>query len=369
MAMFEHRLGAQNGLSARLVSRPGRTEQLAEVLVFLFLTVPSMALSFYLVYSPLPHAGFALTAVMIMLRDLGLVALISYFLWRNGEPMSRIGWRWDNAVREVLLGVVLFAPFFCFNLWIATLFRHLGLSQAPPGSEAFLEPHGPGQLALAVVLVAVVAVTEETIFRGYLLLRLSAVSRSVVFAVVISSLVFSIGHGYEGAAGVATVSLMGVIFALIYVWRGSLGAPMTMHFLQDFVVIVVFSALAAGPAKTSSADGPDKAASIRGPTPIAGGCRFAERDAGTLLLGAGLAIRSRTPTENISTLRLPGDPPQQAENPYVIRDRIAARALHFCVLQAGYRLHPSRRTADVRALRSTRTGRLQVIAVKEQNDE
>ncbi len=54
-----------------------------------------------------------------------------------------------------------------------------------------------------------------------------------------SSVIFSLGHGYEGAAGVITVFYMGLIFALIYLWRGSLVAPVIMHFLQDFTGILI----------------------------------------------------------------------------------------------------------------------------------
>ncbi|MCH5374397.1 MAG: CPBP family intramembrane metalloprotease [Planctomycetes bacterium] len=222
----------------------GRNVQLAELLVFLSLTVPSMAISLFLAYRPPSQTGFVLAAVMLMLRDISLTALLFYFLWRNGEPISRIGWRSGNIRREVALGVILFVPFLFFNAGVERLFSGLGLSQTSPGAEAFLKPHGLAQFVLATALVAVVAVTEETIFRGYLLLRLTALSRSVVLAVVLSSLIFSIGHGYEGMAGVATVGVMGMVFAGIYLWRGSLLAPMTMHFLQDFLVIVVLGALA-----------------------------------------------------------------------------------------------------------------------------
>jgi membrane protease YdiL (CAAX protease family) len=51
--------------------------------------------------------------------------------------------------------------------------------------------------------------------------------------------IFSLGHGYEGSAGVITVGFMGLVFALVYLWRGSLVAPMVMHFLQDFIGIVL----------------------------------------------------------------------------------------------------------------------------------
>jgi membrane protease YdiL (CAAX protease family) len=96
---------------------------------------------------------------------------------------------------------------------------------------------GITEVIIATVLVIVVAFSEETIFRGYLMLRFRGATTSAVWAVVLSSFVFSLGHGYEGSAGVVTVGVMGAIFAIVYLWRGSLAAPMTMHFLQDFISI------------------------------------------------------------------------------------------------------------------------------------
>lgn len=94
------------------------------------------------------------------------------------------------------------------------------------------------EFLLATVLVMVVALTEETIFRGYLLLRFKSIMASTA-AVLTSAVIFSLGHGYEGSAGVITVGVMGVVFALIYVWRQNLVAPVVMHFLQDFIGIVL----------------------------------------------------------------------------------------------------------------------------------
>jgi uncharacterized protein len=82
-------------------------------------------------------------------------------------------------------------------------------------------------------------VTEETIFRGYLLLRFSAISRSRSFAIGLSTIVFAMGHAYEGQVGVAAVALLGFVFAVIYLRTGSLVAPIVMHFLQDFIAVVV----------------------------------------------------------------------------------------------------------------------------------
>ncbi len=108
---------------------------------------------------------------------------------------------------------------------------------------SFLTARDLPQIFLALALVSVVAVSEETIFRGYLLLRFGATMRSMSMAVICSSLVFALGHGYEGTAGLATVGVMGIVLALVYLWRQSLVAPMVIHFLQDFVGIVVVSVL------------------------------------------------------------------------------------------------------------------------------
>jgi membrane protease YdiL (CAAX protease family) len=89
-------------------------------------------------------------------------------------------------------------------------------------------------------------VSEETIFRGYLILRFEAVTASPLGAAVLSSLVFSVGHGYEGSAGLITIGTMGFAFALIYLWRQSLVAPIVMHFLQDFIGLVIVPLLSKG---------------------------------------------------------------------------------------------------------------------------
>ena len=64
---------------------------------------------------------------------------------------------------------------------------------------------------------------------------------------VLSAVVFALGHGYQGSAGAITVGAMGLAFALVYVWRRSLVAPVVMHFLQNFTVLVLLPALGVSP--------------------------------------------------------------------------------------------------------------------------
>jgi membrane protease YdiL (CAAX protease family) len=212
-------------------------EQTVEVAVFLFLIIPSMVISLFA--TQLGNLSFTITAISTIFRDLGLVALILFFLWRNGESIQHLGWTLRNFWGEVLVGFVLFVPTFFFAGLVEQLLRSAGLSAPMAPQPSFLTPSGTLQFVLAAILVLVVAVAEETIFRGYLSLRFHAISGSTLAAILLTSFVFALGHGYEGEAGVITVGVVGLILALVYVWRGSLVAPMTMHFLQDFLGIVL----------------------------------------------------------------------------------------------------------------------------------
>ncbi|MGE5297392.1 MAG: lysostaphin resistance A-like protein [Solirubrobacterales bacterium] len=214
-----------------------RREALFEVSVFLFLIVPSMALSFFVTRQG--KVSFAFTAVSAILRDLALVCLIVFFAWRNDEPLSVLGWRYKHFGRNIALGVLLYLPLAYVIGVLEQLLTAAGLSQPSVPGPTFFDIQGRWEILLAVVLVVVVAISEETIFRGYLILRLRTVTGSTAAAVVLSSAIFALGHGYEGTLGVVTIGVMGLLFSLAYLWRRSLVVPVALHFIQDFIAIIV----------------------------------------------------------------------------------------------------------------------------------
>jgi membrane protease YdiL (CAAX protease family) len=218
-------------------SPPNRREQILEVSVFLFLIVPSMLFSFLAIKQG--TVSFALSAFSTILRDLALLFLILFFLWRNRERLLSLGWTFRNGWREILLGIVLFVPIFYGVDYLDQFLQSIGFSAPPPQQPSFTTPLGEGGYILAFIMVVVVAITEETIFRGYLILRFKSIWASVGTAAVLSSVIFSLGHGYEGTSGVVAIGTLGLVLAIIYIWRKSIVAPMVIHFLQDFLAIVL----------------------------------------------------------------------------------------------------------------------------------
>ena len=214
---------------------------LFEVSVFLFLIVPSIIISFFA--SGSEGMSFPVTAFSLIFRDIALTSLIVFFLWRNGEPLTLIGWHFNGLLKDAAIGAGLSVPVMIGIPLMEKAFQHLGLSSDISQLPQFLSAKGPLQILLAGLLVIVVAVTEETIFRGYLTLRFNALTTSLASSVIITSGIFSLAHGYEGSASVGTIGVLGIILTLIYIWRKSLIAPMVIHFFIDFFPLVLMPLL------------------------------------------------------------------------------------------------------------------------------
>ena len=217
------------------VSRPAvttRRVQVIELFVFLLILLPLMALSAVAVRPE--GLGFATVAVAVIAHDLALLSLVLFFVWRNGEGFAVLGWSRTHVAREIGIGLALFLPVFLAVAGLERLLRHAGLS-APEALPKYLVPAPGMEYLLALVFLVVVAVTEETIFRGYLWLRFRSLTGSAIAALLLSVSIFALGHGYQGPVGIIAVGVLGLVYALIYIWRGSLVAPMVMHFVQTAI--------------------------------------------------------------------------------------------------------------------------------------
>jgi len=242
--------GAAGPHDARAEAPPSPTQaaQIVELAIFLLLLMPQLVLALFVPVEMATPIDFPSVASAIILRDVALVALVAFFLWMSGEargerPFACLGWDLRDASKEMAIGVALFLPMTLSAAIVDALLRAAGL-EGPSTPAPIFAPEGALEIALAVLLVVVVAIAEETIFRGYLIHRFHRLSGSLPLAITASSLLFAIGHGYQGPSGVIVVGVIGFLLALVYVWRKTLVAVTTMHFLQNFIGIVLAPALA-----------------------------------------------------------------------------------------------------------------------------
>jgi len=91
------------------------------------------------------------------------------------------------------------------------------------------------RLAFFAVVVTV-AICEEWIYRGFAQRVFQDWSGGMILAGIAgSAILFALAHLYQGVRGVFTTLIVGILFALIRAWTGSLAAPLLAHFTTDIV--------------------------------------------------------------------------------------------------------------------------------------
>ncbi|HEY4711048.1 MAG TPA: type II CAAX endopeptidase family protein [Candidatus Acidoferrales bacterium] len=89
------------------------------------------------------------------------------------------------------------------------------------------------RLAFFAVVITV-AVCEELIFRGFIQRVFEDWSGGLVLAGILGSAgIFAVAHLYQGRRGLITTFVVGLLFAAIRAWTGSLLAPLIAHFVAD----------------------------------------------------------------------------------------------------------------------------------------
>jgi membrane protease YdiL (CAAX protease family) len=178
-----------------------------------------------------------------------LTAYVWWGLARAGRSMRElIGGRW-RRVEDFLLDIAIAA-----GTWIGALMVlavaaiAMGMNQTGNLDEArqqigFLAPQSSLEVILWIALSATAGFCEEVLFRGYFQMQFTRLLRSRWFALVVVSILFGLGHGYEGAQRMVLIALLGFAFGLMSLLRKSLRPAMMAHTLQDTISGLLLRAL------------------------------------------------------------------------------------------------------------------------------
>jgi uncharacterized protein len=93
-------------------------------------------------------------------------------------------------------------------------------------------PHDSRELRLWNALAVTAGVCEEVLYRGYLF-AYAAHLLPLPWALAASSVLFGLGHLYQGPRGVLATTGVGALFGIVYVLSGSLYLGMAAHALID----------------------------------------------------------------------------------------------------------------------------------------
>jgi hypothetical protein len=135
-------------------------------------------------------------------------------------------------MKDFALGAGLWA------VWIGLQNPHL-LGSGTNAAQGLL-PKGILESLAWIPLALSAGFCEELAFRGYLQKQFQAITGSAGWAVLLQAIVFGVGHLYEGVGPVGRITLFGVLFGILAVWRKSLRPGMIAHAWSDIFGVIIF---------------------------------------------------------------------------------------------------------------------------------
>ena len=204
----------------------GRTVLFAFVGLVIFLALPGLRLQRLFVAS----AVGARIGREIVWAGIGALVLI-WTVRIERLPLSSIGfrppgrdtWLWGVATTLVLLASVIFT--------FAVIAPATGLSQNMTATADLVRV----PLWLLFLTPIVAGITEELIYRGYAIERLTLLTGRRWLAAVLAGSVFLLSHWAWGALQMIVVAIGTIILVGLYLWRRDLLCCIIAHVATDLV--------------------------------------------------------------------------------------------------------------------------------------
>ena len=180
----------------------------------------------------LPDGSLNLTfiAVLSLIDAIVLIGLILFFMRAHGESPRDLFFGRRPIGVEARLGLPLsfaaLAIAFAAILLIHQFAPWLRTEETNPLQDLLTTPRGAA--VMAVVLVVAGGIREE-VQRAFLLRRFEQWLGGPLVGVIVASIVFGAGHVIQGVDVAIVTGLLGMFWAVVYLRRRSIVAPVVSH--------------------------------------------------------------------------------------------------------------------------------------------
>lgn len=175
----------------------------------------------------LPDVPILWVNILIQLI-LGIVLVVAFRKWVDRSTIKSLGLPLQQYAREAMIGLIsgiFLCHFIAVVLWLMQLLEWM------PSDISFLS------LLPSFLLMALVAFTEELVFRGYLLNNLmqSTNERTALFA---SAFMFAAAHSFNpefNLTAFLNILLAGLLLGINYIFTRNLWFGILLHLSWNFV--------------------------------------------------------------------------------------------------------------------------------------
>lgn len=221
---------AQQPLRSEALGEERRKRILLELgMVLTVVWLPWVAAGIWNLFAPFPAASLAGVS-WYSIQGAGILTLLFYLAWLDGDWRRRLGLQRPRIVGEILWGLGVWvgmnvAHFLAFRITTVLGFEPQDLRR----------DFEPAALWIAPLSFFLWALVEEVFYRAYLWNRLTELTRRPVLSIAISAVLFSAAHVYPLDASLGLLfagALLGWIFAV----RRSLWSLVLAHWLYNLVI-------------------------------------------------------------------------------------------------------------------------------------
>lgn len=192
--------------------------------------------------------------VMQIMQSIGMFVFPGFFLAYifSVKPWEYIGFRKFN-LKSLILVIFTMAVALPGINFLGSLNEQIPLAQwmvdlelkAEELTNAFLTTNSVAVLLLNLFMIAVLpAIGEELIFRGIIQKHFANITKSQIWGILISALIFSAFH--MQFKGFIPRFALGVMFGFMYTWSGSIWLPIIAHFVNNSIATIGFMMLGSG---------------------------------------------------------------------------------------------------------------------------
>jgi len=165
------------------------------------------------------------------------VAVVGWRVWVHGYSARQLGLVFHGRTR-LLLGGLVGAAIMGGLQWLNL--RRVG--RIPPGSRGGMQavaerilPQSSLELLPYLALAATAGLCEEFLYRGFVMAALSSAGLGAWVVVLVSSLLFSLAHSYQGTGGMVMTLVVGWLLGASRLAYNSLVPAVFWHASVDVV--------------------------------------------------------------------------------------------------------------------------------------
>ncbi|MBX3000092.1 MAG: CPBP family intramembrane metalloprotease [Caldilineaceae bacterium] len=176
----------------------------------------------------MPEENLARVVILAVVIGLGFL---------SGLEPARLGWHMPQPFTQLWIGIgVGLALAFVFYIVTHQIVRRTGQRFYSSVVITYIVPRTNREFYWVLLALIPVVLLEELLFRSLLLGGLSTLAPEGLL-LLIFGIVFGLLHSPQGSWGMIGAGLGGIVFGLLFLWSGSLLAPVIAHYVANAVQI------------------------------------------------------------------------------------------------------------------------------------